>query len=89
MGARTGWTGGAINRTCVDQNQIGANLLLCQDQVSAYATSGDSGAPVFVWTSQTGASVAGIVWAESGTGRFWFSNIRNIKKDFGSAITFF
>jgi hypothetical protein len=89
MGATTGWTSGAISQTCVDRNQIGANLLLCQDQVLAYAAGGDSGSPVFVWTSQIDVSLGGIVWAAEGTNRFWFSSIRNLKKDFGSAITFF
>lgn len=53
MGWRTGWTSGAITRTCFNvvpaysPNLSPPVQLLCQYEASAYGNGGDSGAPVF------------------------------------------
>ena len=87
VGRTTGWTTGAVSRTCVDYFIGGADVL-CQDQVEAYADSGDSGSPVFQWISQTTAAFSGIVWARTGTGAFVFSNLDRIAADMGSGVTY-
>jgi len=87
VGRTTGWTSGAVSRTCTDYFIGGADIL-CQDEVAAYADSGDSGSPVFMWTGQTTGAFAGIVWAKTGTGSYIFSNIDRIAADMGNGVTY-
>jgi hypothetical protein len=89
VGRTTGWTEGPVSHTCTDYAQTGDHVLLCQDQVDAFADGGDSGSPMFQW-SYTGssASFAGIVWAKI-SGGLIFSNTQRLQNDFGVSITFF
>ncbi len=47
MGQRTGWTRGAITRTCINRAFPGLSLVICQHQASNFRQPGDSGAPFF------------------------------------------
>jgi hypothetical protein len=91
VGRTTGWTEGAVSATCVDVLQgIADHLILCQDQVDAYAAGGDSGSPMFQWTySGNNAYVEGIVWGRTTNGGLYFSNTSRISSDFGIGITWF
>jgi hypothetical protein len=82
VGEASGWTTGPVVDTCYDYFSVGDTILLCQDSIQAYATSGDSGAPVF-WQSSQGPAFAGIVHSRSGD-KIFFSNTQRILNDFGS-----
>ena len=52
VGRSSGRTEGEVSDTCVDVNKNNSSFsLLCQDLVQAVALPGDSGAPVFSWSS--------------------------------------
>ncbi|HXH41311.1 MAG TPA: hypothetical protein VNN08_21970 [Thermoanaerobaculia bacterium] len=87
VGRTTGWTSGQVSRTCADYF-IGGNYLLCQDQVEAFADSGDSGSPVFQVTGSSTGAFSGIVWAKTGAGGFIMSNLNEIAADMGNAVTY-
>jgi len=95
VGRTTGWTSGQITQaqpgqiahTCGDFF-IGGYDILCQDQVEAFADSGDSGSPVFAELTQTSAAFAGIVWAKDNNGAFIFSPIDRIAADMGGYVTY-
>lgn len=89
VGRTTGWTSGSVARTCADYPQLGDHVILCQDEVNAYADNGDSGSPVFQWGYTSNVSAAGIVWYKTGTGTYVLSNTSQIGSDFGIAITWF
>lgn len=56
VGATSGWTSGTIIDDCRDVNVDRTNItLLCQVVVRTVSRPGDSGAPVFVYHSDTGA----------------------------------
>ncbi len=96
VGEKTGWTGGVVigngGATCADQparnlaDQI--VYVLCSTTVDAYATGGDSGSPVFRILSDNNVEFAGIVWGETGTGRFWFSDVNQIAKSMGTDVQY-
>jgi len=91
VGRTTGWTEGPVSATCVDVWQgIMDHLILCQDQVDAFANNGDSGSPMFQWTYWgSNAYFAGIVWGKTQNGGLYFSNTERIQRDFGIGITWF
>jgi hypothetical protein len=67
VGVSSGWTGGAITRTCVDVDVARTDItLLCQYMADATSVPGDSGSPVFVYHAAAGAGeFAGILWGGS------------------------
>jgi hypothetical protein len=81
VGAATGWTFGRLTGTCIDVNVPGTNVTLkCQNRVSAIASAGDSGAPVFEWHPDGNVYLAGILALGNGTSYF-YSPIGNIRND--------
>ncbi len=85
IGQGSGWTYGNVSYTCVDVGS-GWYVYLCQDQVAGYATGGDSGAPVFVY-SVTEVTLYGIV--RGGTSSYFtFSNLGNIWAELGYLPTY-
>ncbi|HVT38860.1 MAG TPA: hypothetical protein VHE78_07440 [Gemmatimonadaceae bacterium] len=91
VGMRSGWTWGPISRTCFDVG-AGGGALRCQYQVLAEADEGDSGAPVFEYTSlyytTKQATLAGIVRGGFSGLNFDFSSISGIKNDIANLITY-
>lgn len=87
VGRTTGWTTGQVSHTCTDYF-IGGYWVLCQDQVEAFADSGDSGSPVFSELTQTTAGFSGIVWAKDGYGAFIFSNLDRMAADMGGYVNY-
>lgn len=97
VGEHTGWTGGSVvaannGATCADQparNLAGQVVyVLCSTTVDAYALDGDSGSPVFRILSNNNVEFAGIVWGQTGTGRFWFSDVNQIAKSMGTDVQY-
>jgi hypothetical protein len=84
VGRTTGWTQGAITRTCVNTSVQGSNVMqLCQTFVNAGVGSGDSGSPVFV-EQGGGAKIVGILWGGSSDNRtFVFSPLSQIQQELG------
>jgi hypothetical protein len=70
VGITTGCTMGSLKNTCIDVNTAASYTMLCQDQVSASASFGDSGSPVFVQHS-TEATLVGILWGGNSGGYFY------------------
>ncbi len=93
-GRTTGRSDGEVIDTCVDVNVNNTNItLLCQDRVEAASAPGDSGSPVFDWSSATlppGATIPaklyGILWGGNGTS-FSFSAMANIEGELGQLKT--
>jgi hypothetical protein len=90
IGRTTGWTFGKVVGTCVNTNVSGSNITqLCQTFVNAGVDAGDSGSPVFNWTSGSSTvRLAGILWGGSGTTQFVFSPMSGIEKELGALTTF-
>jgi hypothetical protein len=90
IGRTTGWTFGKVVATCVTTNVSGTNITqLCQTFVNAGVDAGDSGSPVFNWTSGSSTvRLAGILWGGSGTSQFVFSPMSGIEKELGALTTF-
>lgn len=85
VGATSGWTGGTIQSTCVNQSLTGSRRLLCQYKFAAVSRPGDSGSPVFAYEASTGkAWLAGIMWGSDGYALTTFSPIAGIKTDLGA-----
>jgi hypothetical protein len=81
VGERTGWSGGAVDRQCVDVNAQPPFTFLCQDHVLGVAGGGDSGSPVFRITNSPGfndVTLLGILHGTGGDG-FWFSDMWTIQ----------
>jgi hypothetical protein len=89
VGRTTGWSRGSISSRCVNTNVSGGNLtLLCQNWVKAKVGAGDSGSPVFLGTSTTSATLAGILWGGNSSGTvFVFSPISLIERELGGLGT--
>jgi len=95
MGSRTGQSGGQVLNVCRDYEpgpQIPPHgVLLCQSEVYDSLHAGDSGAPVFLWTSpDTTVALVGMVEAQgldyNGNGtsyHYIFAPIENIHWDLG------
>jgi len=90
IGRTTGWTFGKVVATCVNTNVSGTTITqLCQTFVNAGVDAGDSGSPVFNWTSGSSTvRLAGILWGGSGTTQFVFSPMSGIEKELGALTTF-
>ncbi len=82
VGAASGWTYGAMTRSCVT---IG--VLACQYVTSTYSETGDSGAPVFEFESDgVSARLIGLLWGGP-AGDFktsYFSGLASIQADLGN-----
>jgi hypothetical protein len=93
VGRTTGWTQGAITRTCVNTGVSGTNIvLLCQDFVEStvqIVLGGDSGSPVFRIGSGDMVRLLGGLWGGSSSGTlFVYSPIANIEHELGALTTF-
>ncbi|MEJ7759564.1 MAG: hypothetical protein WKF55_08210 [Gemmatimonadaceae bacterium] len=85
VGASTGWTYGPVVSTCVNSS-ANSYWYLCQDVVSAGAGAGDSGSPVFQYTSPIfdEVSLYGVLRGYSSTfGGFVFSQLGSIHQELG------
>ncbi|HEY0512463.1 MAG TPA: hypothetical protein VGH73_11195 [Thermoanaerobaculia bacterium] len=88
IGRTTGWTYGPVIATCVDVDSSSTEFtLFCQHIVQAGTQGGDSGSPVFSWTSGTAVKLLGILWAggtdSHGHGIFAFSPFSSIQQELG------
>lgn len=86
IGKATGWTYGTVVATCVDIESNWPYIYLCQDVVDLSVGSGDSGAPVFEYTSSIfdEVSLYGIARGYSATyGGMSFSPFGNISLELG------
>jgi hypothetical protein len=88
IGVTSGWTYGPIVATCVDIAVTGTtNGLLCQNVVRAGSDHGDSGSPVFSWTTGANVKLLGILWGggtSNGQQVFAYSPIENIQQELGA-----
>jgi len=86
IGKTTGWTGGFIDQTCVTVNKNDRfHKFLCQHVSDINSTAGDSGAPIYMWTSGDNVLLVGLLW-----GRYepydhsYLSPMRMIEEDLGA-----
>jgi hypothetical protein len=88
VGATTGWTRGAVSRTCVDMPaQRSWSKLRCQTWTKFSSADGDSGGPVFVPGPDGTATLLGMMWGgvtEEGEQYSTFSSVGQIQKDLGT-----
>ncbi len=88
IGVTSGWTYGPIIATCADVGVTGSTYaLLCQNIVKAGSDHGDSGSPVFSWTSGGNVKLLGILWGggtSNGSEVFAYSPIANIQQELGT-----
>lgn len=86
MGARTGWTRGTVNQTCVDKPaQRSYSKLRCQTETTAWVSRGDSGGPVFLLQSDGTAYLLGIMWGRTKSGSYsYYSPITGIEQELGT-----
>lgn len=89
IGVTSGWTYGPVVSTCVEANVVGSPYeLLCQHIVQAGAGHGDSGSPVFSWTTGNNVSLVGILWGggsdDQGNQVFAFSPLASIQSELGA-----
>jgi hypothetical protein len=90
IGRTTGWTFGKVVATCVATNVDQSDITqLCQTFVNAGVNGGDSGSPVFAWTSGSSTvRLAGTLWGGVDTTQFVFSPMSGIEKELGALTTF-
>jgi hypothetical protein len=93
VGRTTGWTEGAITRTCVNTGVSGTSIvLLCQDFVEnnvQIVAGGDSGSPVFRIDDGDLVTLLGGLWGGNSSGTlFVYSPIANIEAELGPLTTF-
>lgn len=85
VGRTSGWTQGAITRTCVTTNVFGSNITqLCQTFVAAGVAGGDSGSPVFAINGGPRVTLVGILWGGSGNSLYVFSPLKQIRDELGA-----
>ncbi len=95
IGRTTGWTYGKVAGSCLHTPVADTNiLLLCQTRVIRLSgshkmvDSGDSGSPVFKWSSSGNVSLYGILWGESNNNSvFLFSPMHLIEQELGQLTT--
>lgn len=90
VGRTTGWSQGAVSRTCVNTGVLGTNiLLLCQNFVDASVDSGDSGSPVFrIDGGDDTVILLGVLWGGNSSGtQFVYSPIANVERELGALAT--
>ena len=89
IGARTGWTYGAVEDTC-DDFKVGGWVRECSDRVDYGAEGGDSGSPVFYLKSDGTAELRGIHYASQyhpfGYADSWMSDLHQIELDLGGPL---
>ena len=95
VGRTTGWTGGAVDGTCIDYITDDHYIRRCQTSVAAGSAGGDSGSPVFASLDRRGRPtgkvvLTGILWGGSieGEPHFSFSPMANIERDLGPLKTY-
>ena len=93
VGRTTGWTRGAVTRTCTNTSVQGSQIMqLCQSFVSdaggaVVVGSGDSGSPVFRDTGGDQVELVGILWGGSSDNKqFVFSPLRSIERELGQVV---
>lgn len=97
VGPRTGWTAGTVKRICVDRRHQDADpiytlnppgiAMRCQIDVAAVSDGGDSGSPVFSYTTRTNTAVLhGILRGRARGGGYSYSSMDLIRLDLGVAI---
>lgn len=92
VGISSGWTYGAIYKTCVDAPLAvgtGQVRIVCSDWAAMYDQPGDSGGPVFkpsIYPDR--ASFYGVVFAKDGVDGVVFSNLTQIRQDLGAISLF-
>lgn len=92
VGRTTGWTLGLVTDSCRDQqHDRDPNVtMICQGVVDAWASGGDSGAPVFEYIGPATPSgyehvaLRGILWGQLSSGEFIYSKMVAIDSAFGS-----
>jgi hypothetical protein len=93
VGRTTGWTQGAITRTCANTGVSGSKIvLLCQGFVendsAQIVVGGDSGSPVFKIATGDNVTLLGSLWGGNSSGTlFVYSPIANIKAELGALTT--
>jgi hypothetical protein len=93
VGRTTGWTQGAITRTCVNTGVSGTTIvLLCQDFVEntvQIVGAGDSGSAVFRVDRGHSVTLLGALWGGNSSGTLLvYSPIANIQAELGALTTF-
>jgi hypothetical protein len=90
IGRTTGWTFGKVVATCANTDvDLSDVTQICQTIVKAGVNGGDSGSPVFAWTSGSSTvRLAGILWGGMDTTEFVFSPMSGIEKELGALTTF-
>jgi hypothetical protein len=88
VGVTTGWTYGPIIATCANVAVTDTtNAQLCQNIVKAGSDHGDSGSPVFSWSSGAAVKLLGILWGggtSNGVNVFVYSPLANIQSELGA-----
>ena len=91
VGNTSGWTWGPIRSTCLNFYAYGGTLK-CQYKVLAEAKEGDSGSPVFEYTSFylgiKQATLAGVLHSATPGLYYYFSSITGIKNDIANLVTY-
>jgi hypothetical protein len=87
IGVTSGWTYGPVTATCVTLGVTGTTYgMLCQNIVRAGSDHGDSGSPVFSWTSGNNVKLLGLLWGGGtldGVQVFVYSPLENIRQELG------
>jgi hypothetical protein len=90
MGVTTGWTYGPVTATCAAVGVTGSQPpigMLCQNIVKAGSDHGDSGSPVFLWTTGNSVKLLGLLWGGgtlNGDTVFVYSPIGSIQQELGT-----
>ena len=91
VGRTTGWTRGAVTRTCVNTSVSGSQIMqLCQTFVSdpggaTVVGGGDSGSGVFRDLGGDNAQLVGLLWGGSSDNKtFVFSPLKQIQDEIGA-----
>jgi hypothetical protein len=95
VGRTTGWTYGTIGATCFNANVANTNItLLCQSRtqigvIPGAVGPGDSGSPVFYWSSGSNVALVGLLWGGNSLGTYFvFSPMSGIEHELGALKTF-
>jgi hypothetical protein len=93
VGRTTGWSQGAVTRTCTNTGVSGSNIvLLCQTFVennsAIIVQGGDSGSPVFRIDSGGNVALLGNLWGGNSSGTlFVYSPMSGIERELGELAT--
>jgi hypothetical protein len=88
MGARTGWTQGAVTNTCTDKPADRSNSKLrCQVATKTWVSPRDSGGPAFTLNTDGTVSLLGIFWGRTKSGSYhYYSPLSGIERELGSLV---